>query len=305
MFSFPSTIRVRTCAFLAALFLIGLLTGGFLYSFIKASLQQGYSSQSVLVPFISLYLIWQERRRIFSAVNYSLVGGVIVFGVGIAGFFAAGAITRNAQITDAVRLIGVFAMTMGAFVGSYGRRAFRAAVFPFCFLIFMLPVPSEVIDKVIVFLQSQSAALSYHLFSWVGVPVFRNGVMLTVPGVTIEVARECSGINSSVALLLTALLVAHQTLRTTSRRIFLVLLTIPLSIIKNAVRIVTLTLLALYVDPSFLTGHLHHDGGFVFFLIALGLVYPLWRALKKAEARDVVVQGSESLVVHSLPRGSA
>ena len=90
-----------------------------------------------------------------------------------------------------------------------------------------------------------------------------------LPGLTIEVAKECSGINSSVALLITMLLVACETLRTTSRRVILVLFAIPLSLVKNAVRIVTLTLLALYVDPSFLTGRLHHQGGFLFYLIAL------------------------------------
>ncbi len=304
MLPFPSTIRGRTHIFLATNVLIGMLASPFLYSFIKLSLQEGYSSQSVLVPFISLYLIWEERRRIFSTLDYSVAGGVVLSGLAMAAFFTAGVISRNAQIVDAVKLAGVLGMIIGAFVGCYGRHALRAAVFPICFLLFMLPLPSVIIDKVIVFLQYESAALCYQLFSWAGIPVLRDGVRLAVPGVTIEVAKECSGINSSMALLMMAVLVAHQTLRTSSRRTLLVLLTIPLSIIKNAVRIVVLTLLALYVDPSFLTGHLHHQGGFVFFFVAIGLVYPLWKVLQKTEVHNETVLGSESLVVQSSARGS-
>ena len=79
------------------------------------------------------------------------------------------------------------------------------------------------------------------------------------------------------------LLVAHETLHSNWRRIALILIVIPLSIVKNAIRIVTLTMLATHVDPSFLTGRLHHEGGFVFYLISLALVYPIWKLLQKTE----------------------
>jgi exosortase/archaeosortase family protein len=60
-------------------------------------------------------------------------------------------------------------------------------------------------------------------------------------------------------------------------------LSIPLSIIKNGIRITTLTLLAVYVDPSFLTGDLHKKGGFVFFLLALAILFPILLLLQKSE----------------------
>jgi exosortase len=148
-----------------------------------------------------------------------------------------------------------------------------------------LPLPSRAIERIVNFLQAGSAELAYRLFLIVGVPVHREGFLLYLPGVTIEVAKECSGINSSIALLVTSLLVACETLRTTSRRVILLLFAVPLSLVKNAVRIVTLTLLALYVDPSFLTGRLHHQGGFVFYLIALAIMYPVWRLLQATEQR--------------------
>jgi exosortase len=170
-----------------------------------------------------------------------------------------------------------------AFMGTYGEEALKQAAFPLTLLALMLPLPSVVIDWVIHGLQVGSTYLSERMFTAVGIPVFRSGFVLSVPGVSIEVAKECSGINSTFALLLTMLLVARQTLHTFWRRAALLLVVLPLSVIKNAIRIVTLTLLAVKVDPSFLTGRLHHQGGFIFYLLTLVLMFPMLALLKKGE----------------------
>ncbi|HEV3482504.1 MAG TPA: exosortase/archaeosortase family protein, partial [Candidatus Acidoferrales bacterium] len=149
----------------------------------------------------------------------------------------------------------------------------------------MVPWPSAVLDRVIYWLQEGSTDVTYAIFKAVGVPVFRQGFVLTVPGVAIEVASECSGIRSSMALLITCLLAAHFYLRTRWKILLFVLLVIPLSIIKNGIRIATLTLLSLYVDPSFLTGSLHREGGFVFFLLALAIMFPALRLLERSEKK--------------------
>lgn len=296
-------MRWRTATFFLWSGAVVLVTWPFLHRFFAQSLQEGYSSQTVLVPFITAYLIWSGRKRIFSRTSSLIPTGVAIVVAGIVIYIGGSYLQANETSAMAARLTGVLLMLVGAFAGLFGTAALRAAIFPLCLLLLMMPLPPSVIDKIIGFLQWQSATLSYHLFSLLGVPVYRDGIMLTVPGVTIEVAKECSGINSSVALLLTALLVAWQTLRSTSRRIFLVLLTVPVSILKNAVRIVTLTLLALYVDPSFLTGKLHHQGGFVFFLIALGVVYPIWVILQKTEhAKPPAELPAEPLALPGLPR---
>ena len=69
--------------------------------------------------------------------------------------------------------------------------------------------------------------------------------------------------------------------------LLLVALALPLSILKNGIRITTLTLLSIYVDPGFLTGSLHRDGGFVFFLMALALLAPVLLLLQKSEEGHV------------------
>jgi len=82
---------------------------------------------------------------------------------------------------------------------------------------------------------------------------------------------------------LTGLLAGHQFLRKPWTKLILVLMILPIAVIKNAIRIVALSLLAMHVDPSFLTGQLHHEGGFVFFFLALALLAPLFVLLKRSE----------------------
>ena len=75
-------------------------------------------------------------------------------------------------------------------------------------------------------------------------------------GLKIEIAEQCSGIRSSIAMVITFLVVANVALRSNLNRAILVLLTVPVAIFKNAVRIVTLSMLAIYLDPGFLAGDL-------------------------------------------------
>ena len=106
-----------------------------------------------------------------------------------------------------------------------------------------------------------------------------------LPGIAIEVAKECSGIRSSLALFITSLLAGHMFLKTTWRKVVLVLVIIPLTIFKNAVRITTLSLLAVYVDKSWLTDSwLHKGGGIVFFVLALVFFAPVLWALARSES---------------------
>ena len=141
----------------------------------------------------------------------------------------------------------------------------------------------KLLDWTIYFLQCGSTSVAYFLFRILDVPVLRQGFFLTVPGVTIEVAKECSGIRSSTALFITCVVAAQSFLRTPWKKLLFVLLAFPLALLKNGVRIVTLTLLSIYVDPSFLTGHLHKQGGFIFFLLALALLAPVLKSLEKSE----------------------
>ena len=95
---------------------------------------------------------------------------------------------------------------------------------------------------------------------------------MTIPGLTIEVARECSSIRSSLMLVVTSMVLAQMLLRSAWRKTVVIALAIPLSVAKNGLRIFVLGMLATRVDRSYLTGRLHHQGGIIYFLIALAVI---------------------------------
>jgi exosortase len=249
------------------------------------SFQHEFSSHVPLIPVLSLYLFYIERRVIFRDVQSSVMPGGILIVVGVTLYvwvMAHASLKSPAEFLPGSTLAMVV-VWMGGFFVCYGYRAWRAAAFPLLFLLLMVPLPEQMLARTIDFLQVGSTSLSFSLFKLVGVPVFRQGFLLSVPGQTIEVAKECSGIRSSIALLITCLLAAHLFLRTPWKMLLFVALVLPVSIVKNAIRIVTLTLLSIYVDPGFLRGNLHHDGGFVFFLLALAILFPVLLLLQKSE----------------------
>jgi exosortase len=172
----------------------------------------------------------------------------------------------------------------GAIALCLGRRVFHVLLFPLLFLLWGVPWPEIVVSRVIIALQQASAFLTYLLFEFVGVPVAKDGVVLSIPGLSIEVAKECSSVRSSLILVITSMVLTHLLLRSPWRRWLVILLTIPLSVVKNAVRIFTLSILATHVDPSFLTGRLHRQGGIVFFSLS---VIALWLLIRALQERDV------------------
>jgi exosortase len=243
------------------------------------------SSQILLIPAISLYFVWSRRKGIFLVTSFSLVPGVIAILAGGVLFSLGRSETLRLGGNQAlcVSALSIVIIWTGAFLLCYGRRALGAAAFPFLFLLLMIPIPDPWLDEIVHLLQQGSTEVAWLIFKAVQVPILRQGFVLSLPGVTIEVAKECSSIRSSMALLITCILAAHLYLRTWWKGLLFVLLSLPLSVIKNGIRIATLTLLSLYVNPDFLRGSLHRDGGFVFFLLALLMLWPIFVVLERSD----------------------
>jgi exosortase len=181
-------------------------------------------------------------------------------------------------------MLGFVVWTLGAFLSVYGVKAFRDAVFPLMFLAFLIPVPTFILDPFVSLLQAASADSSDLVFRLTGVPFHREGMIFALPNVTIEVAKQCSGIRSSIALVITSVVAGKLFLNRTWPKIALVLAVFPVTVFKNSLRIVTLSLLGAYVDPAFLTGHwLHRSGGIPFFVAGLVLLAPVLLGLRKIE----------------------
>jgi exosortase len=182
-----------------------------------------------------------------------------------------------------VEMVALVVLWIAAFALSFGTRAAGAMLFPLGFLFWMVPLPSFLLMRIIEALQRGSAFAAGLLFSAFNIPISRQGIVLSIPGLNLEVARECSSIRSSLMLLITTMVLAHVLLRTGWRKAVVVAVAVPLSVAKNGLRIFAIGMLATRVDPSFLTGRLHHEGGGAFFFIALVLIALLVWFLHRGE----------------------
>jgi exosortase len=196
-----------------------------------------------------------------------------------------GQVNLSASDSLCLSILALVLWWIGSVVACFGADAFRSHRFALCFLLLLVPLPYSALNWIVEALQNSSAAATEAMFRIAQVPVTRDGIILSIPGLDIEVARECSSIRSSTMLVVLTLVLAHLFLRSKWRKIALVLACLPLAIAKNAFRIFTITELATRVDPSYLEGKLHHQGGVVFLGIAVMITILLLWLLRKSESQ--------------------
>lgn len=228
------------------------------------------------------YFRVREARPAFSsspAMGTSLLLASIVLELWI----RLGAAGHPADDRLALEILALVLWWTASVILCFGFSTFRVVLFPLLFVALMIPFPAQVLNWITHWLQEQSAATAGLLFQFVHVPVTRDGVLLSIPGLDIEVASECSSIRSSMLLMVSTIFLADLFLCSPWRKTATILAAIPLSVAKNGLRIFTIAELGTRVDPSFLDGWLHHSGGIVFFAIALAVVALLTWALRRGE----------------------
>lgn len=253
---------------------------------LQYSLTNANASHVLLIPCISLWLLYLEQKNIFqTTLSIDYRAALIPFTIAV---FISSWAWRNPGYgvpinRVATYIVAVVCFWIAGFTLLFGRAATGRGRFALLFLFLTVPLPDSLLNYVVYALQKGSADIAEMIFDLAGVPALRDGFIFRLAHVSIEVAKECSGIRSSVALLILALLVGHLFLRTLWKQALLVIVGLVIMIVKNGVRIATLTILAQYVNPSFLTGRLHHEGGVVFFLVGLLLLFPIFWLLQRSE----------------------
>jgi exosortase len=244
-----------------------------------------YTHLLLIVP-ISAALILSDRAWLKPVVEPGVGIGSALLAVAIliAGY-SRWMIGSHSSTQLSVSMLAMVIWWIGSFVLSFGVRITRQLLFPLCFLFWMVPFPAPALNKIVSFWQHGSAISATVFFSAVGIPVAQDGILLSIPGLTLQVAQECSSLRSSLMLIVTSMVLAHLFLRSFWRKTAVVLTAIPLSIAKNGVRIFAISMLGTRVDPAFLHGDLHHNGGILFFLLALGALLLLLWLLNRNENR--------------------
>lgn len=263
------------------------------------TLQSELYSHISLIPAVSLFFMWKRRREIFSETSASIpaggavvAAGLVVYGIALAfrGQLDTVAFRNTDMPNDYLTLCmaGFAAWVIGVFIAVYGRQAARKAMFPLGFLAFMIPIPSFLLNLVVTSLQHASAEAANLVFMLSGAPYVRSGLVFEFSNVAVKVAEECSGIRSSLAFFILSVITGYMFLQTVSRRALLALAIFPITVVKNAFRIVAITLLANYVDMRFLSSHwIHTSGGIPFFAVGLAMFIPLVWLLRRTEEKKV------------------
>ena len=266
--------------------LAGLLWPSFmgLYELTRSSL----FSHIPLIPLASAYLAFiaiKDGKR--APVQWSpgaslpfFLGGVIVCGLGMS--LADGMIRQDHL---ALMTFGALLLWVGGVTLIWGWQVVRMLAFPLAFLIFTVPLPTPLQNGLVTFLQKGSTEAAHVMFWASGVPYLRDGITFALPGLAVEVAPQCSGIRSGLVLLIMSILAGHFFFRTWPRKVMLVAASLAVSIVKNGARIVTISLLSVYVDPGFLSGPLHTAGGMPFFVLALVMMIPMVWILRRGEKK--------------------
>jgi exosortase len=265
-----------------------LITLCFYFNSIRALVTLSYGSDVyeyiLLIPFISGYFLFKKFKIILKEAVYSFMSGSAFFFLGIIIWVLQMApFISICYHSLSMKILSMVLVFIGGMVCLFGTQLLKNALFPVLFLLLMVPLPSAIIDWIISFFQVGTAAFVDVIFKLIGIPYFRDGLSFHLPNLSINIAPECSGIHSSTALIITGFIAGHLFLRTLTGKTILILLTIPLVLVKNGIRVATLTLLGAYVNMSFINGDLHHKGGFVFFLIALVLLFGVMFLIKKIE----------------------
>lgn len=290
------------CAVTLALFIAVLMWPAFKI-ITNPDLHNDASTLIIAAPLLFLFFVWRERDRIFRNVTWNLAAGVTSLLLVLAAYLVF--LRILSQIDQIVRPVLAVSMLILAwisvFVLCYGLPALRAAWFPLGCLVLLIPIPAPLQERLTVALQHGSSATSLQMLRLAGIPVFAQGTKFLLPGLEIEIAPECSGIRSCLALALLGLLASRLYLGNRWHRVLLVAATIPIAIFKNAIRISTIASLGAYVNHAVLFGPIHRYGGLVFTPLAVVLLVLLLIALQKSEARMAKRVRARSLVDQRTP----
>lgn len=259
-------------------------------------------SHVFLVPAVTVYLIrqgWHERpERVRGSPVFAIVPAVL----GVAALQAGAWLGARGLLPEPCDqllwpVLGWLCFLWAGLLALLGTVFVRRYLFPLLFLVFVLPMPSAMRDGVEIFLQHASAEAAALMFALTGTTLFRDGLIFQLPGLTIMVAQECSGVRSTYVLFIVSWVAGYWFLRSYGLRGVLVASVIPLAILRNAFRIVTISLLTLHVDPRVIDSPLHSQGGPIFFALSLIPFLALVWGLRWWEGRRLAgVEGAGCLV---------
>lgn len=234
-------------------------------------------SHGLLVPVISGFILWSQRRRLAELPNRGSWFGVAAL-LGAMGLLIVGAAGAEVFTQRMSLLLTLAAVTLG--LGGWAWT--RATAFPLAFLLFAIPLPYVIYYDITGPLQALAASVAMDGLTLIGIPAVKQGNIIHLPGVSLEVAEACSGIRSLYAFLALGALFARGLPLPFWGRSLVFLSTIPLSVAGNAFRVWGTGVATHLVGSGAATGAAHEAFGLVVFVIALVLLLLMGKVVRRA-----------------------
>jgi len=258
-------------------FLLAIPTG-FLYYRILGNLvsqwwHDSHYSYGFFVPLFCAWIVWRERNRLANTMSKPHWSGLLVV-IGALGILTLGVIGAE----DFLSRTSLLFLIAGLIVYFRGWAYFRTLLFPWGILFLMIPLPAVIFNQIALPLQFQASKLASGLLSLVGVPVLREGNVIHLPSLTLDVVEACSGLRSLASLIALAVFYGYLFERNSWARVLLILSAIPIAVVSNGCRIMGSAILGEYWDADKAQGFFHLFSGWLVFMISLALLVGLHAA---------------------------
>ncbi len=273
------------CFALALLLLCFSLT---LYNLARFAFHSELYSYILLIPFVSIQLAWGKRDKLINhaeparafSIAAALTGMVLL---AIYWLIIHPACWEASADRLAVAIGAFLAFLFAACFWFLGKENVRMLAFPLGFLAFMIPFPRCVEDGVVYFLQHGSAVAAALFFKLSGMSIAQDDTSFQLPGFSLQVAPECSGIHSSLVLVITSVVGGYYFLRTPWKRAVFSFAVIPLALLRNGFRVFVIGMLCVHISPEMIDSPIHHRGGPIFFALSLIPLFILLYYLYKSD----------------------
>lgn len=225
-----------------------------------------YSHGFFIVP-ICAYIVWTKWQTLTDFTVKPSVWGLPIVIISLLTYVVG----KYAGI-ETLASVSLIPFVAGSIHFLFGYKMLKVLIFPVFFLLFMIPIPSQVFSALTIPLQlfvSKASVLVAQLFQ---IPIYREGNVIHLPNYTMQVVQACSGLRSMISLLTLSAIFSYLTMRSNVLRSILFVSGIPIAILVNIVRVLLTILIYYYYNYNLAEGSIHTAFGVFIFILALGLL---------------------------------
>ncbi|MBQ5948635.1 exosortase B [Massilia sp. ST3] len=249
---------------------LAILFGPTFYSLFTGAWIGEEQGHGPIIFFLAMWLVWRKWPEVLAAttppVSSWLGWPLLAFGLAIHLLGRS----QNILMFEVGSILAVLAAVL---LLKRGGRALRILWFPFFFMLFMVPLPSEFVAAVTMPMKMAVSWATEHILFGLGYPISRSGVVLQIGQYQLLVADACAGLQTLLTLEALGLFYLNLMRHPSAvRNIGLAILIVPISFAANVIRVITLTLITYYFGDAAGQGFLHGFAGMVLFVTALVLI---------------------------------